>query len=62
MDLYMSIANMSTGMSQAKLMENVQTQVAAMSISMINQTGDDIAKLLESSVNPSVGSTIDISI
>lgn len=58
----MGIASLSMYMSQANLMQSVGTAVLDMALDGGEMQGQDMAKLLENSVNPDVGSNIDISL
>lgn len=62
MDILDSIANMSMSMSQANLMNQVSTQVLSMSLDAFEGAATEITKLMESSVNPNLGSNFDIRI
>lgn len=56
----MDIAALSTAMSQMNLMSQVSTAVLSMSMDMAETAGDGMIKIMESSVNPELGSSIDI--
>ena len=60
MDLYMNIASMSTSMAQAQVMTQISTEIMSMSLSTVEQQGDSIVNMLESSVTPNLGTNIDI--
>ncbi len=62
MDILDSIANMSMSMSQANLMNQISTQVLSMSLDTLEESASEITKLMESSVNPNLGSNFDIQI
>ena len=62
MDLIQVIANTSMSMAQMNVMNTIQTQVLDMSLSTVTEQGDSLAKMLETSVNPDLGTNIDISI
>lgn len=62
MDLYMTLAGMSTQMSQAKVMNSINASVASMTLSQMDEQAASLQKLMEASVNPSVGANIDISV
>jgi hypothetical protein len=46
--------------SQANLMTQVNTAVLAMNLSSIKEMGENITKLMEQSVTPNLGQTIDV--
>lgn len=56
----MDIAALSMASSQANLMTQVNTAVLSMNLSSIKQMGENITKLMEQSVTPNLGQTIDI--
>lgn len=58
----MDIAALSVSMSQASLAQQVGLSVAKLSIDTATQNAEDLTKLMEQSVNPNLGSNIDISI
>ncbi|WP_455717231.1 YjfB family protein [Anaerosporobacter sp.] len=58
----MDITALSTGLSQSNLMTQVSASVLKMSMETVEQSMDNMVKLMETSVNPNLGSTIDISI
>lgn len=58
----MGIASLSMYMSQANLMQDIGTAVLDMALEGGDMQGQDMAKLLENSVNPDIGSNIDISL
>lgn len=62
MDILDSIANMSMSLSQANLMNQVSTQVLSMSLDTFEGAASELTKLMESSVNPNLGSNIDIQV
>lgn len=55
-----SIASMSMYMAQAKVMQEVGTAVLDMAIDSNLAQGQNVASILESSVNPDIGSNIDL--
>ncbi len=57
-----SIANLSMYMAQAKTLQEVGTAVLDMAIESNQMQGQNAAALMESAVNPGVGSMIDISV
>ncbi len=58
----MDVAAVSISMSQASLAQNVNIAVAKLAMNSINQTGADLTKMMELSVNPGLGSNFDVSI
>lgn len=58
----MDIAEISTAMSQANILNAVNTAVLDMSLDMAETTSDNLTKMMELSVNPNIGSNIDVSI
>ncbi|HCL02931.1 MAG TPA: putative motility protein [Lachnoclostridium phytofermentans] len=56
----MDIAALSMASSQANLMTQVNTAVLAMNLSSIKEMGENITKLMEQSVTPNLGQTIDV--
>lgn len=56
----MDIAGMSVSMNQANIMQNVNLSVMRKSLDQMQQNGDALIKMMESSVNPNVGQNIDI--
>ena len=61
----MDIAALATGMSQTQLMTNVGTAVLAKNLDMGEEMGDGMIdmmerSMMENSVNPNLGSNIDI--
>ncbi|ABX40640.1 YjfB family protein [Lachnoclostridium phytofermentans] len=56
----MDIAALSMANSQANLMTQVNTAVLAMNLSSIKEMGENITKLMEQSVTPNLGQTIDV--
>ena len=61
----MDIAALATGMSQTQLMTNVGTAVLAKKLDMVEEMGDGMIdmmerSMMENSVNPNLGSNIDI--
>lgn len=59
MDL-MDIAELSMGQSQSALMYQVGVAVTKMSMDTAEVAGANLVKMMEQSVNPNVGSNIDI--
>lgn len=63
----MDIAALSMAMSQEKIMSDVNTAVLRNAIDMQEDVGAEVVEMIDSaamerSINPSVGSTIDISV
>lgn len=58
----MDIAGFSMMGSQAKLMQQVSLAVAKMSMDTAKETSQNMAKMLEQSVQPGKGASIDISV
>ena len=58
----MDVAALSTALSYAELSNQVSVQVLSMSLDTLETTGDGMRKMMEMSVNPSVGANIDISV
>lgn len=60
--LFMDISSLSTSMSLTNLQMNVGYSMLAKSMEVAEDTGDAITKIMEQSVNPNIGSNIDISV
>lgn len=58
----MDIAEVSMGLSQTSVMTAASTAVLSMSLDMVETAGANMIKMMELSVNPNVGSNIDISV
>ena len=58
----MDIAELSMANSQAQLMYSVSVAVTKMSMDTAEMMGDGLVKMMEQSVNPNLGSNIDIRI
>lgn len=58
----MDITALSSGLSQANLMSQVSASVLKLSMDTVEQSMDNMIKMMETSVNPNLGETIDISI
>lgn len=58
----MDITALSTGLSQSNLMTQVSASVLKLSMDTAEQSMENMVKLMETSVNPNLGGTIDISI
>ena len=56
----MDIAEYSIANSQASLMYNVSPAVTKMSMDTAETAGENMVKMMEQSVNPNLGSNIDI--
>ena len=57
-----SIASLSMYMAQANVLQDVGTAVLDMAIESNQMQGQNAAVLMESAVNPDIGSMIDISV
>ena len=58
----MDVAGLSTMMKGGQLMQDVSVRVLSMSLDTLEAAGDGMRKMMEMSVNPSVGGNIDISV
>lgn len=58
----MDIADMSIAMSQTSLGQKVGVAVAKMSMETATQDAEALTKLMELSVNPSIGKNFDVSV
>lgn len=58
----MDIAAMSMGLSQMKLANEVSTSVMKIAMDTGQEQIDDMMKMMEQSVNPHIGSSIDLSL
>ena len=58
----MDVASLSTALSNVNLANQVSVQVLSMSLDTLEVTGEGMRKMMEMSVNPSVGGNIDISV
>lgn len=56
----MDIAALSMAMSQAAVTQQASVQVMNISMDQAKQQGDQMAKMLETSVTPHLGSSIDL--
>ena len=56
----MDVASMALTSSQDQLMLNVSTAMMAKSLDTMQTAGDGMVKMMENSVNPNLGATIDI--
>lgn len=57
-----SIQTLAVGMAQMNTLSQVNTGLLSMSLDNASAQGTELAKMMELSVNPSVGSNIDISV
>ena len=58
----MEISEISVSMNQTSLMAAVSTAVLGMSLDMVETSGENMVKMMELSVNPNIGSNIDVSV
>ncbi|MBQ2800182.1 MAG: YjfB family protein [Lachnospiraceae bacterium] len=58
----MDISEISVSMNQTSLMTAVSTAVLGMSLDMVETSGENMVKMMELSVNPNIGSNIDVSV
>ncbi len=58
----MDISEISISLSQTSLMNAVSTAVLSMSLDTAEAAGENMIKMMELSVNPNVGSNIDVSV
>ena len=58
----MDITEISSSISQANTLNAVGTAVLSMSLDMAETTGENVVKMMELSVNPNIGSNIDVSV
>lgn len=56
----MDIAAMSIGLNQMKVAQEVSVSVMKMAMDTGKEQSKDLAKLMEQSVNPHIGGTVDI--
>ena len=56
----MDIAELSMDNSQSSLMYNVSLAVTKMSMDTAETAGENLVKMMEQSVNPNLGSNIDV--
>ncbi len=59
--LIMDIAALSMGMSQQNIMSQIGVAVLDKSLATVSSATDSMVKMMEQSVNPSLGQNIDIS-
>lgn len=57
-----SIPTLAMGMSQINTLQSVNTALMSMSLDTASAQGSELAKMMELSVNPSVGSNFDMSV
>ena len=57
-----SIPTLAMGMSQINTLQSVNTALMSMSLDNASAQGSELAKMMELSVNPSVGSNFDMSV
>ncbi|MFA9465987.1 MAG: YjfB family protein [Velocimicrobium sp.] len=58
----MDIAALSISMSQQNIMSQVSIAVLDKSLSTVSSQGDSMTKMMEQSVDPTLGQSIDISV
>lgn len=58
MDMVESIANLSVAMSQNRLVSNVSTAILDKTMDTWKEQGDEMVKMMESSVQPYLGQNI----
>ncbi len=58
----MDVAALSTAMSQARLITDVGTTMLAKSLESMETGSEELAKMMEKSVNPEIGANIDLSV
>lgn len=58
----MDITEISTSISQANTLNAVGTAVLSMSLDTVESSGENLVKMMELSVNPNIGSNIDVSV
>lgn len=57
-----SIPTLAMGMTQANTLSAVNTSLLGMSLDVVSSQANELTKMMELSVNPSVGGNIDISV
>ena len=62
MDLSMSIASLSTAMAQQQVSSDISTAVLSKALDFNESSGADLAKMMEQSVTPYLGGSIDLSV
>ena len=58
----MDVANLSMNLSSSRVINDVQVAVLKKSLDTLETTGDDLTKMMEATVTPTLGHNIDISI
>ena len=58
----MDIAGLSTNLSTINVVNDVQVAVLRQSLDTLETSGDSLTKMMEASVNPELGQSIDIRI
>lgn len=58
----MDISEISISLNQTSLMTAVSTAVLGMSLDAVETSGENMVKMMELSVNPNIGSNIDVSV
>lgn len=56
----MDIAALSMGLSQANIMSAVSVSVLSMNLDTVEESGAAMIKMMEQSVNPQLGQSVDI--
>lgn len=56
------IASLSMVMAQERIQQDIGTAVLAKSLDVFEGAGEDMTKMMELSVNPAVGSNVDVSV
>ncbi|MDO4966375.1 MAG: YjfB family protein [Lachnospiraceae bacterium] len=57
-----SIPQLAMGMAQADTLSRVNTSLLGMSLDVVSSQANELTKMMELSVNPSVGGNIDFSV
>lgn len=57
-----SIPTLAMGMSQMNALSQINTGLLSMSLDTFSAQGNELTKMMELSVNPSVGGNIDLSV
>lgn len=57
-----SIPTLAMGMAQAKTLSDVNTSLLGMSLDVVSSQANELTKMMELSVNPSVGGNFDMSV
>ncbi|MCR4738872.1 MAG: YjfB family protein [Lachnospiraceae bacterium] len=58
----MDIPALSMAMSQMNVMNQFSTAMLSKALETYGETGDDMVKMMEQSVNPELGANIDVSV